>query len=535
MHKKQTPASSEKKIGVIYARYSSHNQKDTSIEQQLFAGQQKASSLGISVIDTYEDRAISGRTDKRPSFQRMMRDAELGKFKYVIAWKSNRIGRNMLEAMMNEAKLNALDISVVYVEEDFDDSAAGRFALRSMMNVNQFYSESMAEDVVRGMNDNALNCKVNGKPHYGVKISADKKFVIDEPKASILLEVAERVLSGEAFVDIYKDLNARGIPSPSGGKWNKNSFRTILTNERNRGVYIWRDTRIEGGVPRLMSDEMFYKLQEVLTTKKGTQGRHRTFGDYLLTGKLYCGHCNKPMTGYSGTGKNGTLHHYYVCQTRRLEHTCEKKNVRRDDIEIAVARAIQQYALSPETLEWIADSAVAYMKKLEEGEHIAVLQDRLNGVNKSISNIMTAIEQGILTDTTKERLLSLEQEKAELTEQIAFEKKTIISIPREDIVSGLAMFRDGDINDKKYLANLFNTFLVAVYLFDDEMKIVFSFSGKNKTTSLPFDAAKLASDISSPDSCSFKLSKAPPKQSQTNTAEIFMVDSVFVLAHSFNR
>ena len=524
MSKKQNNVSLTEEVGVPYARYSSHNQKDASIEQQLAACKQKADELGITLIDSYEDRAISGKTDKRPSFQRMMRDAEKGKFKYVIAWKSNRIGRNMLEAMMNEAKLNSFGVRVIYVEEDFDDTAAGRFALRSMMNVNQFYSESMAEDVIRGMNDNAENCLVNGRISYGFKKAPDGKFVIDEPEAMILLEIGERVLANESFVDIYNDLNARGIKSPSGGKWNRSSFHRMLTNERNRGVYIWGKTRIEGGMPRIMSDEMFYKLQEVLTTKKNAQGRHRTFGDYLLTGKLFCGYCNKPMTGYSGTGRDGTLHHYYVCQKRRVDHDCKKKNVRRDDIEIAVARAIQDYALAPDSLEWIADSAVAYMKTLEEGEHIAILQDRLKGVQKAIKNIMTAIEQGIFTDTTKERLLELEKEQADIVKQIKLEQENIISMSRQEVISGLSTFREGDVRDKKYLARLFDTFLVAVYLFDNEMKIVFTFSGKKKTTSLPFDISKLNSEeFNDMETGSFNLSIAPPDKNTPSHDGVFFV------------
>ena len=157
MAKKASKLNKAEAIGVDYARYSSHAQKDASIEQQVAACREYAASLGIRLIESYEDRAISGKSDKRPNFQRMMRDAHKGLFQYVIAWKSNRMGRNMLEAMMNEAKLNELGVRVLYVEEDFDDTAAGRFALRSMMNVNQFYSENMAEDIKRGLRDNAEN------------------------------------------------------------------------------------------------------------------------------------------------------------------------------------------------------------------------------------------------------------------------------------------------------------------------------------------------------------------------------------------
>lgn len=170
---------------VIYARYSSHNQREVSIEQQVRECMKHAAELGLHVVGTYEDRAISGKTDKRPNFQRMMRDAEKGKFQAVVAWKSNRIGRNMLQAMVNEAKLEDCGVKVFYAEEDFDDTAAGRFALRNMMNVNQFYSENMAEDITRGLYDNASKCMANGRQPLGYKRGEDGRVVLDEANAAV--------------------------------------------------------------------------------------------------------------------------------------------------------------------------------------------------------------------------------------------------------------------------------------------------------------------------------------------------------------
>lgn len=475
-------------IGVVYARYSSHNQKDASIEQQVAACRQKAKELGITVTDSYEDRAISGKTDKRPSFQRMMKDAEKGLFFYVIAWKSNRMGRNMLEAMLNEAKLQNLGIRVLYVEEDFDDTAAGRFALRSMMNVNQFYSENMAEDIMRGLMDNAQKCMVNGNPGYGHKKGEDGRYAIDEVEAPIVVEIYERIALQEPFVDIFNDLNARGIKSPSGKQWNRSSFHRLLPpNERCIGVYKYSDVRIEGGVPRIVSDELYYKVWEVLKMKSKPQNGIRTTGEYLLTGKLFCGKCKAPMTGISGTGKGGKLHFYYTCHNRRRNHSCDMFNVRRDKIELAVSNAIKEYALQPEIIEWIADKTVEYNNRNEEEFHIAALQDQLRDVKKSINNIMTAIEQGIITDTTKERLLRLESEQKELNAKISMAKNDIISVSREEVIAGLSMYRDGDVDDKKFQAELFDTFLVAVYVYKDHLKIIFSFTGDKNSVDVPIE------------------------------------------------
>ena len=479
--------------GVLYGRYSSHNQKDISVEQQFEKGYELAAEYGIRIIDTYADRAVSGRTDKRRDFQRMMTDAAKGKFRYVIAWKSNRMGRNMLEALINEARLQDLGVRVLYVEEDFDDTAAGRFAARSMMNVNQFYSENMAEDIKRGLYDNAANCMVaNGHLPYGYKADETLHYAIDEPKAAVIREIFTRVSCGEAFVDIMASLNARGIKTSYGRPWGRSSFQKILSNERYRGIYIYGDVRKEGGIPRIISDELYFKVQEVITTKKNPQGRHRVNGDYLLTGKLFCGHCKSPMTGISGTSRSGNLHYYYVCQKRRTEKTCEKKNLRRDDIELQVAKAIKRRTLDDDTINWIADSVVEYSQHQESASGIGLLEDQLKDTQRSIKNLMAAIEQGIITPTTKARLMELEKEQSDIDRKITMAKADVIPVNRDQLVGWLKKLQAGDVHDKKYQSELFDTFLIAVYVYDnpdgqDYMKVVFNYAGSKNTVEIPLD------------------------------------------------
>lgn len=298
-------------IGVIYARYSSHSQRDISIEQQIAKDQELAAEYGIKVVSIYADRAVSGRTDKRKEFQKMMREVSKYGVKYVIAWKSNRIGRNMLEAMINETRLQDMGVRVLYVEEDFDDTAAGLFAARSMMNVNQFYSDAMSEDIRRGLMDNAEKCMVNGSLPFGYRRSKDGYYEIDPEKAEIVREIFKRFLHEESFADIGRDLNGRGIRTKRGNTWNKNSFHRILSNDTYIGVYSYSGIRKENGVPAIITKEVFYAAQERLKTKPNPVGRHRMNSDYLLTGKLFCGHCGSPMVGVSGTSRTGNKHYYY--------------------------------------------------------------------------------------------------------------------------------------------------------------------------------------------------------------------------------
>ena len=491
--KKLNSGCSDGGVAVIYARFSSHAQKEESIEQQVDQCTAYAQRMNIPVLRVYDDKAISGKTDKRPNFQRMMRDASKGEFQYIIAWKSNRFGRNMREALTNEFMLDSYGVRCLYVEEDFDDTAAGRFALRNMMNVNQFYSENMAEDIRRGMRDNALKCKItNGNLPFGYKKGEDGRYAIDEEKAKIVQEIFTRIAAGEVFMDIVRDLNERGLHTSRNGTWNRSSFGRMIHNERYRGVYIYDDIRVEGGIPRIISDELYFRVQEVLKTKNKPYGKHENTFDYLLTGKLFCGYCQTPMTGYCGTGRNGVVHHYYVCNRRKREGDCKKKNVRQEDIELAVARAIKQNVLRDDVIEWIADCAMEYQKQAEAETDLALLQTELDGVKKSIANIMTAIEQGIITETTKSRMLELEEKQVMLGAKIESIKLTNVQISREDIVAGLKIFKHGNIRDVEYQKQLFDTFLVAVYLYDDKLKLIFNFTKDKNSIECPCDLGEIA-------------------------------------------
>lgn len=494
MVKKKTGNIAPSAIAVIYARYSSHSQKDVSIEQQVDECMEYARENNLQVINVYSDRHLTGRTDKRPEFQKMMRHAEKNHFQVIVAWKSNRMARNMLQSLLYEDRLAKIGIRVVYAKEEFGDNAAGRFALRSMMNVNQFYSENMAEDIKRGLRDNAENCMItNGCLPFGYRKSDEGKYLIDKNNAPIVREIFGRVACGETFTDIGADLNARGIRTSRKKEWGKNSFQALLANERYTGVYIYDDIRIEGGIPQIIDKELFLKVQDILHTKKNPQGRHRINGDYLLTGKLYCGICKGHMVGMSGTGRSGQLFHYYVCQKKRVDKACNKEAVRRDDFESTVAAAIKDYVMQDKVIEWIADSVVEYGKKLKNQTQLSALESQLSEAKKATRNILSAIEQGIITESTKDRLLELEANQAKLAARIAREKSNTLEVSRDYVIAWLQSFRDGDILDKTYQAKLFDTFLIAAYLYDGKIKIVFNFTGKKKAVTVPLSADKIDS------------------------------------------
>lgn len=487
-------AEAAERIGVIYARYSSHNQKEESIEQQVEECMTFAALNHIKIIRVYADKALSGRTDKRPQFQKMMRDAEKRQFTVVIAYKSNRIARNMLQALNYEDRLSKYGIETLYAKEEFGNTAAGRFALRTMMNVNQFYSENMAEDIRRGMRDNAESCKVNGALPLGYIKGPDGRYAIDPAEAAIVREIYTRVLEGEAYIDIANDLNARGIKTKQKSLWNKNSFHRMLINDNYIGVYRHSGYVNEQGIPPILEKEVFYAMQKHLETKKNPRGRHRENEDYLLTGKLHCGHCKSFMVGISGTSQTGGKHFYYTCNNRRSRGECKKKNVRKDFIERAVAVLTQRFILQDEVIEWLAGSAMEILAQSSSKAEIAAMEAELAANRKATKNIMNAIEQGIFTVTTKNRLLELELEISNLEKSIAIARaaneETVVE--KERIIWSLEQLRNGDTESKSYQKHLIDTFVRAVYLWDDEIEIDYYYTGEKHTLRFPLGEVSVA-------------------------------------------
>ncbi|MBQ8248608.1 MAG: recombinase family protein [Clostridia bacterium] len=462
---------------VIYARFSSHNQREESIEQQIAECKAYAAANNLSVVAVYADSAVSGRSDRRPQYQKLRRDAEKGNFAAVIAYKSSRIARNMVNALIFESEMDKYGIQVFYAKEAFADNASGRFARRTMMNLNQFYSENLSEDIKRNQADNALKCRANGPAPYGYKSDKTGHFVVDEAAAPIVKEIFSRVLAGEMFTSIVRDLNSRGIPNSRGNKWNKNSFTTIISNERYTGTYVFNGIRVEGGMPQIIDKRQFEEVQYILKNKKNPRGKSRTNERYLLTGLLFCGECGEPMIGMCGTSKSGIKHHYYTCRDKRLGGGCKKKDVRRDQLEHDIALGVYQHILNDSVITQIAEGVARYFDEQRDNPDIAILEERQKTNDTAIQNIMRAIEAGVFTDTTKSRLLELESEQAKIKVQLAELTANIPEINIDELKEFLLSFRNGDIDDPQYREDLIKNFVVAIYLYDDHAKIVFDPSG----------------------------------------------------------
>lgn len=497
----------ETQEGVIYARYSSHAQRDVSIEQQIRACKTFAERQGIKIVEIYEDRALTGTNDKRPGFQKMIADAKKGTWSYVIVYTLDRFARDRYDSAVYKRQLKNCGAKVLSAMENISDDPTGVLMESLLEGLAEYYSKELSRKVQRGMNDNASKCMVNGALPLGFVRGEDGRYAIQEAEAAIVLEIFQRVKDGDRLIDIINDLNARGIRTKKGKEWNRSSFNQLLSNERYTGLYSYRDIRVPGGIPQIVPQSLFDAVQVILHKKANCradptgstpQKRRREGGIYLLTGKLFCGNCKSPMIGVSGKSQAPDPYYYYTCKGRRADHgSCHRKNVRREYIERFVASALRETMLTDVAIEALAAAAVDYQNRFVSDNEVESLRNRLEDTKRSIKNLVAAVEAGIFSAATQSRLMELEQQQKDLSQLLSVaEQEAEECLTKDDFISILEVFKTGDLDSKDYQEALIDTFLVAAYVYDNEVRFVFNLGGNKTNATVPFNIDDIAlSDV----------------------------------------
>ena len=309
----------QEQIGVIYARYSSSGQRDESIEGQLRDCHAFAERYNIRIIEEYCDRAMTGTSDRRPEFQRMIRDSSKGQFNVVITWKNDRFARSRYDSAVYKAKLKQNGVRLLYAKESIPDGPEGIVLESVMEGFAEYYSANLSQNVKRGNYDSALKRQTLGQTVFGLRKGVDKRFEIDPATGPVVQRIFKEYAAGQSAVSIYTALNEEGFRTLRGNPFNKNSIRKILQNEKYVGVYEYADIRDEHGIPAIVSRETFDRVQIMLEKHHRSPAAKKDAGGFLLTTKLFCGLCGEPMTGDCGTGKSGTVYSYYICNGRRAK------------------------------------------------------------------------------------------------------------------------------------------------------------------------------------------------------------------------
>ena len=471
--KKQKVPSCSPRTAVAYARYSSAGQRDVSIEQQLADIRAFAKREGYTIVHEYADHARSGfkNASARTAFQSMMAAAEGGTFDTVISWKVDRFGRNREESALFKGRLRRFGVKVLYAMEPIPEGSAGVLLEGMLEATAEWYSRQLSENVTRGMTDNAMKCLYNGTKVLGYTRGPDGRYAIDPDGADLVRFIFSQYTSGVSAVRICADLNARGLTSSRGKRWQPETVIRIISNERYTGTYIWGDIRVPDGMPAIIDVKTFQEAQRM----KRKTARHVDQGavDYLLTGKAFCGHCGAAMIGDSGTSKTGARYFYYTCQAHKARKSCSKRSMQKDYLEGAVVDFVLDCVLSDAQIEKTADAVMALQEEELKSSPLASMEAERQAVLKQIDNINNAIAAGVWSSSTVTKLHSLEATAENLRvscETLRFSQSQLMD--RDRVIFFLKQFTRGDRKDPLLRRHIIETFINAVYVFDDHLKLV---------------------------------------------------------------
>ena len=469
---------------VIYARYSSDNQREESIEGQIRECTAYAEKNGITIVKHYIDRAISAKTDNRPQFQQMIKDSDKKLFDMVLVWKLDRFARNRYDSARYKTQLKKNGVKLVSATEIISEGPEGIILESVLEGYAEYYSADLSEKVIRGMTENALKGKFTGGAiPFGYTINADRRFEIDPLTAPFVAETFQRYNDGQTMREIRDWLNEKGIKNKRGGPMTFNTIQHMLSNRRYIGELKYRDILIPDAIPPIVSVELFDDVQEKMLKNKKAPARRKAEDDYPLTTKLHCGYCGALMFGESGTSRTGEVHRYYKCATAKKKKGCKKKTVRKQWLEDLVVNQTMQLVRDDAAME----SIIAKVMELQDRENtnLPIYEKQLRDAKSGIQNMLNAIQAGILTSSTKERLEQLEETKRELEARIAEEKLAKPKVTEDFIRFWLLRFRKLNMNQKDQRQALVDTFINSIYLYDDKVLITFNY--KEGTQTITFE------------------------------------------------
>ena len=487
----------------LYARVSSDRQDvDLSVSAQLRALKDYARANGYSVAREYVDEAESGRVADRPQFREMIEEGSKPKapFEVILVWKFSRFTRKREHAVAFKSMLRRKGIRVVSITEHADDSPTGKLMEAIIESVDEFYSENLAEDVVRGMREAASRGFFLGsKSPFGykrVKVSDGVKerptLEIDPAAAPVVKELFQSSLQGNGLMEICKALNDRGVTN-RGKRWYKGGLHYLLNNEAYTGTAVWGRTskgekaqdpvRVEGAWPALVSREMFDAVQEAMRNRAPKVQRPARVGSrFLLSGLLKCGVCGRP---YSGQGAKSGQFAYYICGTlfREGAGTCSARYLNAPRVEDFVVEKIRDRILTEETIVELVTLVAEEIDAMagELSGRLDVIDAELGDVQSRLQRLYEALETSDLTlEALSPRIFSLRhrEEQLEAAREDAagqLEQRRVELPTTEEIKEYVADFREflqeGTFPERKALIR---NFVEGIEVVGDEATLTYT-------------------------------------------------------------
>lgn len=465
-----------KSRAVIYARYSAGSgQTDQSIEGQVRECEHYIKQNNLRLVGTYADRHVTGRTDKRPEFQRMISDAESGIFDVVVVYTTDRFSRDKYDSAIYKRKLKNCGVKIRYAAENIPDGPEGILMEAMMEGWAQYYSEELSRKILRGMHDSASKCTATGStPPIGYRIGADKKYEVDPDVAPHVVHAFQMYLDGARFSDISRYFADHDILTGRGNPHNGQAIKRLLTSRRYIGEYHWSDVTIPGGMPAIVSEDLFDMVQKKIAKDHPPKAKS---AEYLLSGKLFCGLCGNKYKGVSGTGKSGKKYQYYKCSGK----TCDAPNIPAQPFELFLADEISGALRDPEMLDVITDKLWEYQHE-KNPSSAKDPKKRLARVERQLDALIVNLEKRPGSESLLEKLDVLEAERDALRDEIAASdgnRQPADYFSRDQLRDLVQVFLLGFPNDdtEKTIRQIFDAFVRKVVKTNEKILVELNVSG----------------------------------------------------------
>ena len=472
------------KNAAIYTRYSTDLQSKNSTETQVAECRLFAQQNGMNVVSVYSDEAQSGMTTQREALAKLLVAAQNHEFDAVIIYDQSRLSREIVAwfTLRNTLPLYGIELYSASRQQEFGDLHDPNVFLAEGVEAvfNQMHVLISREKSIAGQRNIAnKGLFAGGSACLGYDI-INREYQVNEDEATAVRLIFSLYADGKSYKYIIDQLNALGIRTKAGRSFGVNSISTILRNERYIGVFTYgkifknpdgsrnshkeapNHIRIENAVPPVISKELWEQVQNRLNNNKRNAANKATV-EYLLSGKIFCGHCKAGMSGEKRKGK----YFYYVCNTRKRLHTCEKRGVNKDFIERKVIHILRQL-LTEENIVCITDALYESIGQLHDtvSPIRQAAQKELKRVDRQIENITSAIADGLYSPSLGEKMRDLEKQKSEILKSLSeLEKKNVsFSMSKEDIKNVLCNARQIGNNDRL----LIQLMVDRVYCYDDD-------------------------------------------------------------------
>ena len=440
----------------LYARVSSERQDvDLSVAAQLRALRDYAEKNGYLVAREYVDEAESGKIADRPQFQKMLDEAAKPEapFKEILVWKFSRFTRKREHAVAFKSMLRRRGIRVVSITEQAEDNATGRLLEAIIESVDEFYSENLAQEVVRGMREAASRgFWMTTYAPYGFKRvhvqdgpKKRPKLELDPPDDGVVRRIFDMALQGRSTLDIAKTLNAEGIPTSNGKKWLKTTIHFILTNEAYAGTVVWganaKDgqppVRVEDAHPAIVSRREFRRIAGMMESRAPKKVNPRRISSpYLLSGIAKCETCGKAMT--AAEAKSGK-YTYYICHSllKRGKGTCKTPRLNAKKFEKIIVDELRANILTESNIRDLVKIVDEEMDGVanEQRQMLESIDGELEEVKKQLARVWHFIANSDSVDVAEASDLIVELRERKEKLEVAAEEARALLIGRRQFLN----------------------------------------------------------------------------------------------------